>query len=123
MKQLLIDSTIMGGATLVSALALQKLYKVTRFYPPSPVFWFFMGFNAQLAIGLGRQLLQSSPPALSGFGETSQEINEKIKLYQKHISDLRRIVAGGTPAGRTAALKKISEEEKLIENLLAQRSN
>lgn len=57
MKEILIKSTIIGATTFGSALLLQKLYKITNFYPPKPVFWFFIGFNANLALELAEKYL------------------------------------------------------------------
>jgi len=57
MKEILIKSTVIGATTLGSALLLKKLYKITNFYPPEPVFWFFMGFNANLVLGLAEKYL------------------------------------------------------------------
>ena len=39
-------AAILGAGTLGAAIALQFLYKVTDFYPPNPVFWFFSGVTA-----------------------------------------------------------------------------
>ena len=43
-------AAILGASTLGAAIALQQLYKVTDFYPPKPVFWFFSGVTAFLLL-------------------------------------------------------------------------
>lgn len=50
MIPILKGAALVGASTLASAVALQKLYKVTNFYPPKPVFWFFSGFTAFVII-------------------------------------------------------------------------
>jgi len=62
MLNILRDATVIGVASLASAATLQGLYKVTNFYPPAPVFWFFTGFGAYLGLEalehlLGKELL------------------------------------------------------------------
>ena len=44
-----------GVSSLIAGAALQGLYKVTKFYPPPPVFWFAIGFTAHLAVGYAKK--------------------------------------------------------------------
>jgi hypothetical protein len=60
MKEILLNTAVMGVATLASAALLQKGYEITKFYPPKPVFWFFSGFNAHLVISLVKKYLRSA---------------------------------------------------------------
>jgi hypothetical protein len=50
MLGILRDAAIIGLGVTASAAALQGMYKVTNFYPPAPIFWFFSGFGGYLAI-------------------------------------------------------------------------
>jgi len=68
MKQTIAKAAIMGSATLGSALLLQQFYKVANFYPPKPVFWFFMGVNATITLALINYFSGGALPALSTFG-------------------------------------------------------
>ena len=44
-----------GVASLVAGAALQGLYKVTKFYPPAPVFWFAIGFTAHVVVDYAKK--------------------------------------------------------------------
>ena len=64
LSSLLKDACVVGLSTLVSAAALQLMYRKTKFYPPNPVFWFFTGFSGYLLIEavehqLGRELIDT----------------------------------------------------------------
>lgn len=104
------DSGKMGLTTLGMALALKSLYAATDFDPPNPVFWFFMGFNANLALGLLDRLTGSdiSPRALAGFGEeTVASVDAAIAQYEANIAGLKKIIASGSPQGKKAAKAKL----------------
>jgi hypothetical protein len=51
-KSTALGATAVGAATLITALGLQKAYKVFDFYPPKPVFYFFTGVLAYVALDL-----------------------------------------------------------------------
>jgi len=130
MTNILIGSAVTGVATLASAYALQKLYEKAKFYPPNPVFWFFIGVTAHVGINLGNRLLSTiSLPALpglsglSGFGETVEELDKKIDTYQKHIAALNKVLAVGSPAGKQQARQKIAQEQKVLQELLDSRED
>jgi hypothetical protein len=133
MANIIIGSAITGAATLASAYALQKLYEKTNFYPPSPVFWFFIGVTAHVGLSLSSKLLSSaSLPALpgmsglaglAGFGETVEELDKKIDTYQKHIAALNKVMAAGTPAGKQQAALKLAAEQGILDDLLAKRED
>lgn len=130
MANIIIGSAVTGAATLVSAYALQKLYEKTDFHPPNPVFWFFIGVTAHVGLNLSSRLLSSaSLPALpglsglAGFGETVEELDQKIDTYQKHIAALNKVLTVGSPAGKQQAQQKIAQEQKVLQELLATRED
>jgi hypothetical protein len=130
MANIFIGSAVTGVATLASAYALQKLYEKTNFYPPSPVFWFFIGVTAHVGLNLGSKLLSStSLPALpgmsglAGLGETVEELDKKIDTYQKHIASLNKVLAVGSPAGKQQAALKLAAEQGILDDLLAKRED
>jgi len=66
---LLKTAAIVGTATLITGAGLQGAYRATNYYPPTPVFYFFTGFLAYLAIeGVehlsGHELISDSGHAL-----------------------------------------------------------
>lgn len=68
--ELLKSASIVGVATLITGASLQGAYTVTGFTPPAPIFWFFTGFSAYLAIEgaehvIGRELITNKGHALS----------------------------------------------------------
>ena len=109
MLKLFIDSGKMGAATLGMAFALKSLYAATDYYPPNPVFWFFMGFNAHLALGLFEHFTSSA--ASAGFGalgeDTIASIDAAIAQYEANIRGLKRIIDSGSPQGKQAAKAKL----------------
>ena len=62
-------------------------------------------------------------PTLNGFGETVQEIDTMINTYQKHIADLNKILALGSAAGKAAAQQKLTQEQKVLDELLTKRDD
>jgi len=110
MKQLIFDSTIMGGTTLAMGFALTKVFETAEYEAPNAVFWFLMGFNADLLIGIIKMMMTSSPPP-SAFGEleTVDSIDDKIRIYQQNISGLKKIIRVGSPAGQVAAREKLNK--------------
>lgn len=125
MKGLFIESGKMGAATLGMAFALQYLYKTTNFYPPNPVFWFFMGFNAKLALGLLERLTASVPAAgLGALGEdTIASIDAAIAQYQQNIAGLKKILRSGSPQGKAAAQQKLKVATKNLDVFRRKRAS
>jgi hypothetical protein len=143
MTNILISSAVTGAATLASAYALQKLYEKTDFYPPNPVFWFFIGVTAHAGLYVGNKILnkvtgglpelqlpfsgmtqeQARAAGLAGFGETTQELDKMIDTYQKHIADLNKILAIGSATGKAAAQQKLAQEQKVLSELLTKRDD
>jgi hypothetical protein len=133
MTNILISSAVTGAATLASAYALQKLYEKTDFYPPNPVFWFFIGVTAHAGLYVGNKILnkvtgglpelQLPFSGLAGFGETTQELDKMIDTYQKHIADLNKILAIGSATGKAAAQQKLAQEQKVLSELLTKRDD
>ena len=123
MNKIITDSALTGGATLASAMLLQQLYKTTNFYPPKPVFWFFIGFNAQLAVSIYKRYSTPAPVAagLAGFGESIASIDSKVRTYQANISGLQKILRVGSPKGKVAARKKLSVAQSNLARLFRMR--
>jgi len=120
MKSLLLNSAKMGITTLGMAYGLQKLYQVTNFYPADPIFWCFMGFNANLALGLVDRLTTTIP---AGFGEieTVASLDAKIQQYQANIAGLNKILKVGSPQGKQAAAAKLKTANANLNKFLKKR--
>ena len=123
MKKILTDSALTGVATLASAMVLKQLYKVTSFYPPDPVFWFFIGFNAQLAVSIYKKNALPDPVSagFGAFGGPIETIDSKIRAYQANISGLQKIVRVGSAKGKIAARKKLVNVERNLAKLFRLR--
>ena len=131
----LTDASIAGVATLTTAALLTKIYNVTDFHPPKPVFWFFIGFSAKiLDDSLGQLLLDylkkrlaepglaTSQVTLGGLGESLASIDYKIRVYQSNISGLQKILRAGSAKGKVAAKKKLAFIKRNLATLYRMRS-
>jgi len=123
MNKMLADSALTGVATLASGALLTKLYDVTNFHPPSPVFWFFIGFTAQLAVSVYKKSSASASVSagLGGFGESTASIDNKIRIYQSNISGLKKILRVGSEKGKIAAGRKLAVAERGLTQLFRLR--
>ena len=122
MNKMLTDSALTGVATLASGALLTKLYDVTNFHPPSPVFWFFIGFNATLAVSLFKRYSpDTKATGLSGFGESAASIDWKIRVYEDNMAGLRRVIRAGSPKGRIKAKQKLAMAQRNLAALRRRR--
>ena len=129
----LTDASIAGVTTLATAALLTKIYNVTDFHPPKPVFWFCIGFSAKfLDDYLGQLLLDTLKKRLAvqqnikgtfgGLGESLASIDYKIRLYQSNISGLQKILRAGSAKGKVAAKKKLAFIKRNLATLYRMRS-
>lgn len=120
-REALPEATKTGFATLVTGALLKLLYMGTR-EPPPPVFWFFIGFTAQLGIGVYKHNMPAPvATGLGGFGESIASIDSKIGVYQANISGLQKILRVGSAQGKAAARKKLAVAQSNLARLFRMR--
>lgn len=101
-QKMIKESALVGLGSVVTGWTLSKVSHSVGFFPPSLVTWFLVGFGGNLAAEAAK-----SQPRLSGFFGDAAVVDQ----YQAHISDLKRVIASGSPEGQREARKKLAEAE------------
>lgn len=121
MQQILTQSLIAGSVATLTLLGAKQWHpnlknkQMTR--------QCFLGMFAMVTVGTAivNKLLESKLPAFAGLGESADEIDKNIQLYQAHIVDLKKVISKGSPAGQQAAAEKLKAVEQDLAKWVAKR--